>query len=238
MDDAKFALWRASVNEASDPPAQNPGGLLLEETSPLPAPVTNTDDSGETSPTPAPSPGSEEETTSGNLGDDASPGSDGPTVPGGLGVIAGLNFALLFSTVGFSSGFLLWLRWGESQTRRHDDWREHERVTSPNGNLEKSGGKLETKLEMVIEERFQRFEKNLKRMESRLTAKIDKIDDDIRGNGKDGLTVRIVRLESIKNWAIWIIPLTVIPIITAFLGAFFVHYFSNLEKRRKAEFHG
>ena len=85
MDDAKFALWRASVNEASAPPAQNPGGLLLEETSPLPAPVTNTDDGGETPPAPAPSPGSEEETTSGGiLGDDASPGSDGPTVPGGL----------------------------------------------------------------------------------------------------------------------------------------------------------
>ncbi len=72
MDDAKFALWRASVNEGSSPPAPNPGGLLLEETSPLPAPVTNADDGGETSPMPVPSPGSEEETTSGgNLGDDA-----------------------------------------------------------------------------------------------------------------------------------------------------------------------
>ena len=69
MDDAKFASWWASVNEAAAPPAQNPGGLLLEETSPLPAPVTNTDDGGETSP--PPSPGSEEETTSGGLGDDA-----------------------------------------------------------------------------------------------------------------------------------------------------------------------
>ena len=63
LDDAKFALWRASVNEASAPPAQNPGGLLLEETSPLPAPVTNTDDGEET--TPAPSSGIDEETTSG-----------------------------------------------------------------------------------------------------------------------------------------------------------------------------
>ena len=80
MDDAKFALWRASVNESASPPAQNPGGLLLEETSPLPAPVTNADDAEETSP--APSPGSEEETNSDNLGDDATPGS--PTVPGGL----------------------------------------------------------------------------------------------------------------------------------------------------------
>lgn len=85
MDDTKFASWRASVNEAASPPVQNPGGLLLEELNPIPAPVTNTDDGGETTPTPAPSPGSEEETTSGgSLGDDATPGSDGPTVPGGL----------------------------------------------------------------------------------------------------------------------------------------------------------
>ena len=76
LDDAKFASWRASVNEGSSPPAQNPGGLLSDDTTP--APVTNTDD-GETSP--APSPGSEEETTSVNLGDNATPGSDSPTVP-------------------------------------------------------------------------------------------------------------------------------------------------------------
>ena len=69
------------LNEASAPPAQNPGGLLLKETSPLSAPVTNTGDTEETSP--PQSPGSEEETTSGgSLGDDATPGS--PTVPGGL----------------------------------------------------------------------------------------------------------------------------------------------------------
>ncbi len=69
LDDAKFALWRASVNENAAPPAPNPGGLLLEETSPLPAPVTNTDDNEETSP--PPSPGSEDGTTSsGNLGDE------------------------------------------------------------------------------------------------------------------------------------------------------------------------
>lgn len=81
LDNAKFAIWRASINEGSSAPAQNPGGLLLEETSPLPAPETNTDAGGENSP--PPSPGSEEETTSGgSLGDDATPGS--PTVPGGL----------------------------------------------------------------------------------------------------------------------------------------------------------
>ena len=70
LSDAEFAIWRASANKGSSPPAQNPGGLLLEETSALPVPVTNTDDSGET--TPPPSLGSEEKTTSGgNIGDDA-----------------------------------------------------------------------------------------------------------------------------------------------------------------------
>ena len=78
--DVEFASWRASVNESTAPPAQNPGGLEPDDTTP--APVTNTDDGGEASPTPAPSPGSEEETNSGGLGDDATPGS--PTVPGGL----------------------------------------------------------------------------------------------------------------------------------------------------------
>lgn len=59
------------------------------------------------------------------------------------------------------------------------------------GNLEKSVAglktsvvQLETKLETVIEERFKNFEKDLKKMETSLTAKLDKIDEDIRGNGK------------------------------------------------------
>ena len=44
----------------------------MEETSPVPAPVTNKDDTEENTPTPAPSSGSEEETTSGSiLSDDA-----------------------------------------------------------------------------------------------------------------------------------------------------------------------
>lgn len=92
-----------------------------------------------------------------------------------------------------------------------------------------------------IDERFNQVDGRFDRIETRLDkieVGLEKIDDDIRGNGKDGLNVRIVRLESIRNWAIWIIPLTVIPIVTAFLSALFVHYFSNLEKRRKAELSG
>ena len=79
------------------------------------------------------------------------------------------------------------------------------------GNLEKSVAGLQTsvvKLETVIDERFQRFEENLKRMESTLTAKLDKIDEDIRGNGKDGINIRLDGLENSKKltnrwfWAI------------------------------------
>ena len=93
------------------------------------------------------------------------------------------------------------------------------------GGLEKSVGKLDTrvggleksvssldarvgKLETVIEERFQHFEKHLEKMESSLTAKLDKIDEDIRGNGKDGINVRLDRLENSQKLAsrwFWIV---------------------------------
>lgn len=70
------------------------------------------------------------------------------------------------------------------------------------GSLEKSVGglktsvvKLETKLETVIEERFQHFEKHLEKMETSLTAKLGKIDEDIRGNGKVGINTRLDRLK-------------------------------------------
>ena len=70
------------------------------------------------------------------------------------------------------------------------------------GNWEKSVNKLDArvgKLETVIEERFQHFEKHLEKMESSLTAKLDKIDEDIRGNGKDGVNIRLDRLENSKK---------------------------------------
>ena len=65
------------------------------------------------------------------------------------------------------------------------------------GSLEKSVSSLE----VVIEEWFQHFEKYLEKMETRLTAKLDKIDEDIRGNSKDGINVRLDRLESSKKLA-------------------------------------
>ena len=67
--------------------------------------------------------------------------------------------------------------------------------------LKTSVVQLETKLGTVIEERFQHFEKHLERMESSLTAKLDKIDEDIRGNGKDGINVRLDRLEIYKKFS-------------------------------------
>ena len=84
------------------------------------------------------------------------------------------------------------------------------------GNLEKSVGKLET----VIEERFQHFEKHLEKMETSLTAKLDKIDEDLRGNGKVGMNVRLDRLENTQKLAsrwFWILVGAAAP---AFIGIY------------------
>ena len=84
------------------------------------------------------------------------------------------------------------------------------------GNLEKSVGKLET----AIEERFQHFEKHLEKMESSLTVKLDKIDEDIHGNGKDGIHIRLDRLENSKklvNIWFWIIISAMVP---TFIGIY------------------
>ena len=95
------------------------------------------------------------------------------------------------------------------------------------GNLEKSVAglktsvvQLETKLGTVIEERFQHFEKHLEKMESSLTAKLDKIDEDLRGNGKVGMNVRLDRLENSKklmNRWFWIIISAMVP---TFIGIY------------------
>ena len=79
------------------------------------------------------------------------------------------------------------------------------------GNLEKSVSSLDArvgKLETVIEERFQHFEKHLEKMESSLTTKLDKIDEDLRGNGKLGMNVRLDRVENSQKLAsrwFWIV---------------------------------
>ena len=70
------------------------------------------------------------------------------------------------------------------------------------GNLEKNVSSLDArvdKLETVIEKRFQHFEKHLEKMETSLTAKLDKIDEDIRGNGKDSINLRLDHLENSKK---------------------------------------
>ena len=54
-------------------------------------------------------------------------------------------------------------------------------------------------METVIEERFQHFEKHLEKMESSLPAKLDKIDEDIRGNGKNSINIRLDPLENTKK---------------------------------------
>ncbi len=69
------------------------------------------------------------------------------------------------------------------------------------GSLEESVAKLDMRvggLEVVIEEGFKHFEKHLEKMESSLTVKLDKIDEDIRINGKVSINVRLDRLENLK----------------------------------------
>ena len=76
------------------------------------------------------------------------------------------------------------------------------------------------KLETVIEEWSQHFKENLKRIESSLTAKLDKIDEDICGNGKLGMNVRLYRLENSQKLAsrwFWIIVGAAAP---AFIGIY------------------
>ena len=110
----------------------------------------------------------------------------------------------------------------------------------PMNEPEMTNNELKQFLEKKFNKRFDSIETRLDNIDVRL-KKIDediqsngkdlkKLDEDIRGNGKDGLNVQIVRLKSIKNWVVWVIPLTIVPLITAVLGAFFVHYFSMLGK--------
>ena len=42
-------------------------------------------------------------------------------------------------------------------------------------------------------------------MKSSLTANLDKIDEDIRGNGNVGINVRLDHLEKAKNLGFWVI---------------------------------
>ena len=77
------------------------------------------------------------------------------------------------------------------------------------------------------------LEAHLNRMESDLKTRLDKIDEnlkgldeDIRGNGKDGIIVRLDRLEKWKNGVLIVVSI----VITALLGGFFAHYFELLGK--------
>ena len=89
--------------------------------------------------------------------------------------------------------------------------------------------RINERLEQSEKQRDKRFDQIETRLDS-IDKSLKKLDEDIRGNGKDGLNVRIARLETIKNWVVWIIPLTIVPLITAVLGAFVAHYFELLGK--------
>ena len=84
-------------------------------------------------------------------------------------------------------------------------------------------------LKVSMDTQFKQIHKDLGEVKGRLI----KLDDDIRSNEKVGINTRLERLENIKNWVVWIIPLTIIPLMIAFLIVFFVHYFSTLKTKKQ-----
>ena len=88
-------------------------------------------------------------------------------------------------------------------------------------------------LKIFFEGKIGNLENHLNRMESEMNTRFDKIDEtlkgideDIRGNGKVGINVRLDRLEKLKNWVLIVSSIG----ITALLGGFFAHYFELLGK--------
>ncbi len=88
-------------------------------------------------------------------------------------------------------------------------------------------------LKIFVSGKIDALENHLNTMESDLKIRLDKIDgtlkgldEDIRGNGKDGINVRLDRLEKLKNWVLIVASIG----ITALLGGFFAHYFELLGK--------
>ena len=97
------------------------------------------------------------------------------------------------------------------------------------GSLEESIAKLDMcvgGLEVVIEEGFKHFEKHLEKMESSLTVKLDKIDEDIRRNGKVSINVRLDRLEKLKYLVFGVIGVLATPLVAGWIDP----YFSLVEK--------
>ena len=71
-----------------------------------------------------------------------------------------------------------------------------------------------------MDKRFERLEAKIDGVESNLEARIDKIDEDIRGNGKDGINARLNRLEDFKKPAsrwFWVV---VVAAALALIGAY------------------
>ena len=58
-----------------------------------------------------------------------------------------------------------------------------------------------TELRKDMDSRFERLESKIDGVKSHLEVKLDKIDEDIRGNGKDGISIRLDRLENSKKLA-------------------------------------
>ena len=85
-------------------------------------------------------------------------------------------------------------------------------------------------LKVFLEERFARFDErfdNIKEGFAKVNKRLDAIEKELHGTGneKPVLSIRLDRLENLRKWVAWAIPL-----LTALLVVFFNHYFSLLEK--------
>ena len=80
-----------------------------------------------------------------------------------------------------------------------------------------------SELKIYFDGRFDAVKEDLTEVKDRLKA----IEKEIHssGNGKPGISIRLDRLENLRKWLAWVIPL-----LTALLVVFFNHYFSLLEK--------
>ncbi len=85
-------------------------------------------------------------------------------------------------------------------------------------------------LKIFVNGKIDGIEAHLKKMESDLKTRLDKIDADIRGNGKVGINVQLDRLENSKKAAkkwFWIVVASTAPVLIA-------NYFSWLSIAIKA----
>ena len=57
-----------------------------------------------------------------------------------------------------------------------------------------------------------------------MKAMITRVDEAIRGNGKEGLVTRVVKLEQVAKILIWIAAILTLPIVGLLVKTIYTHY--------------